>query len=283
MPQPTLELPDLPQDWQHPPPADTPPAMPDGVASSGGGLLSGLPMPAQWSLANSSLNAFVPPDVMKTIDFDGMGTPDTPPWLENSAGAAQPQPPQPDDGGFYTGLAPLTPDPEARRLFQSSINGHGYVPQPDDSNPLARIIYAESSNTPSDMPAMGWAVVNRVGDSEFGKTLDAVIHQKNAFQSVQDNSGQWQKSADPQGLTGPNATAWQNAQDTAQGILGGAIPDPVNGAAYFFTSPKYNGDPASAPRDFQRMLGHDLIAPVYPPRNTGTNNYFFNRNLYSSK
>jgi hypothetical protein len=141
MPQPPLELPDLSQDWVGLPPDGISPTMPDGVASSGGGLLGGLPMPAPWSPANSSLNAFVPPDVMKTIDFDDTGTPDT----------------------------------------------------------------------------------------------------------------------------------------------GGAIPGPVNGAAYFFTSPKYNGDPASAPRDFQRMLGHDLIAPVYPPRNTGTNNYFFNRNPYSPK
>jgi len=41
------------------------------------------------------------------------------------------------------------------------------------------------------MDAVGWAVVNRVGDREFGSTLDAVIHKKNAFQPVQENSGQW--------------------------------------------------------------------------------------------
>jgi len=82
-------------------------------------------------------------------------------------------------------------------------------------------------------------------------------------------------------LTGPNARAWQRAQDTAQGILDGAVPDPVNGAPYLFTSRTYNGEVKSAPKDFRRMLGDDLIAPVYPPRTTGTHNYFFNRNPYT--
>jgi hypothetical protein len=205
-------------------------------------------------------------------------------WLTDSAnplssgdgGSA----PDATGGGFFTGLTPYPPDPDASRLFQSGLNAHGYVPQPGDDNQLARIIYAESGNTPADMSATGWAVVNRVGDPEFGKTLDAVIHQKNVFQSVQDNSGQWQGSAEPGTLTGPNATAWQNSQSAAQGILSGAIPDPSNGAAYFFSSSKYDGRPESAPGDYQRMLGQGLIAPVYPPLDTGTNNYFFKRNSY---
>ena len=93
MAQPTLELPALPQGWLDLPPDGTSLHMPDDVVWFADGLLGGLPKPAPWSPANSSLNAFVPPDVMKTIDFDGTGTPDTPPWL-NNAGAVQPQPPQ---------------------------------------------------------------------------------------------------------------------------------------------------------------------------------------------
>jgi hypothetical protein len=133
------------------------------------------------------------------------------------------------------------------------------------------------------MDALGWAVVNRVGDREFGATLDAVIHKKNAFQPVQDDSPQWRGSADPDSLAGPNARAWQRARDTAQGILDGTVRDPIDGAPYFFNWPEYNGTPESAPGDYRRMLGDDLIAPVYPPRTTGTANYFFNRNPYPPK
>jgi len=154
------------------------------------------------------------------------------------------------------------------------LNRHGYVPQAGDQNTLARIIYAEASNTPSDMPAIGWSVVNRVGDPEFGKTLDAVINQKNQFASVQGNSKQWQGSADPDGLTGPNAKAWQQAEDTAEGIMGGAIPDPVDGGTYFFAWPQYNGKAETAPGDYKRMLGDGLIVPVNPPGSSGVNSFF---------
>ncbi len=138
---------------------------------------------------------------------------------------------------------------------------------------MARIIYAESSNTPSDMPAIGWSVVNRVGDREFGKTMDDVINQKNAFLSVQNNDRQWQGSADPDSLTGPNAKAWQQAQDTAQGIMGGAIPDPVGGGTYFFSSPPGG----KVPSGFQSMINDKKITRVSPPDASGIN-HFFKRN-----
>ena len=54
MAQPTIELPELPQDWLGLPPDDTSFAMPDDVILFGGGLLGGLPMPAQWSLATAA-------------------------------------------------------------------------------------------------------------------------------------------------------------------------------------------------------------------------------------
>jgi len=68
------------------------------------------------------------------------------------------------------------------------------------------------------------------------------------------------------------------------GNLNGTVPDPIDGAPYFFTKPNYNGTPQDAPgKSYKRMLGDDLIAPVYPPRITGTANYFFNRNPYPPK
>ena len=66
--------------------------------------------------------------------------------------------------------------------------------------------------------------------------------------------------------------------------MNGTVPDPINGAPYFFSWPPYDGNPANAPsKSFQKMLGDDLITPAYPPRVTGTNNYFFNRNPYPPK
>jgi hypothetical protein len=62
--------------------------------------------------------------------------------------------------------------------------------------------------------------------------------------------------------------------------VNGTVPDPINGAPYFFTKPDYNGTAEKAPGDYKRMLRDDRIAPVYPPRVTGTDNYFFNRNPY---
>ena len=242
-----------------------------GADGSQPSILGSALNPPHWTLADSSLNFFVDPDTMKTIDFGR----DNEPGQAGSAPPDQNQPQQPDDGSGFYGLTPYQPGPD---VGSSVLNGHGYIPQPGDENQLARIIYAEASNTPSDMPAIGWSVVNRVGDPEFGKTMDAVINRKNAFSSVQNNDPQWRGSADPGSLTGPNAAAWQKAQDTAQGILGGAISDPVDGGAYFFSWPTYNGNASTAPGDYKRMLGERLIVPVSPAGGGGTNNYFFKRN-----
>jgi len=281
---PTIRLPDLPDNWFE---GVTKVAAPDSAPSPAPRILEGLPSASEWTPADSSLNVFMSPDDIKTIDFSGTAPPEPPPWSggpdHGAPQQADPRLPQAGGESFYTGLTPYQPDPAASRMFRPGLNEHGYVPQAGDAGQLARVIYAEGSNTPQDMDALGWAVVNRVGDREFGPTLDAVIHKKNAFQSVQENSKQWQDSAEPETLTGPNAKAWRRALDTAQGILGGAVPDPVDGASYFFNKRNYNGEPGNAPGDYERMLGNDLIAPVYPPRATGTANYFFNRNPYPPK
>lgn len=176
------------------------------------------------------------------------------------------------------------PDPQGP--IGAGINGKGYNPQPGDAGILARLIMAEGASTPRDIPGLGWAITNRVGNPEFGQTLDQVAHQRNAFQSVQDNSGLWSQSANPESFTGPDARAWQQSQTTAQGILGGLIPDPTKGAALFFSSSGYNPDnPASAPgSSYPAMLQQRSIvpSPSYPstPDVSGRRNYFFVENPY---
>ncbi|HVW75193.1 MAG TPA: hypothetical protein VHC39_16265 [Rhizomicrobium sp.] len=98
--------------------------------------------PRPWTLADSSLNFFVDPETMKTIDFDGTAPPQTPPWLDASSGAAEGQSqPQPSgDGDSYTGLTPWQPDTSdggmAGGAMPSPANGgkDGWVqlPQPGD-------------------------------------------------------------------------------------------------------------------------------------------------------
>ena len=145
---------------------------------------------------------------------------------------------------------------------------------------------AEGAGTQQDMPALGWAAVNRVGNREFGQTLDQVAHQPNQFQSVQDNKGLWPQSAHPESFTGSNAQAWIQAQATAQGILSGAIPDLTGGATLFFSSGRYNpANAKTAPPTFQKMLSQtDIVpSPSYPStpdKMSGTRNFFFVENPY---
>jgi len=187
---------------------------------------------------------------------------------------------------FIRASSPMSPIRRGRSA--RGINGNGYYPKPGDANLLARLIMAEGANTPQDGPALGWAIVNRVGNREFGKTLDQVAHKRNAFDSVQSNSPLWSGTANPESFTGPNARAWQQSQATAQGILNGEIPDPTSGAALFFSSDRYNpDDPKSAPPpgDFPKMLKRRSIfsSPSYPStpdRNSGTRNYFFIEDPY---
>ena len=56
--------------------------------------------PPPWTLADSSLNFFVDPETMKTIDFSGDGT-----QGQGDVAPTDQTPPQPDNGGFY-GLTP---------------------------------------------------------------------------------------------------------------------------------------------------------------------------------
>jgi spore germination cell wall hydrolase CwlJ-like protein len=135
---------------------------------------------------------------------------------------------------------------------------------------------AEGAGTPDDMNALGWAIVNRVGNRGFGRTLKDVIHHPGGFESVGGNSPLWRQSAKPGSFTGANTAAWQRAKRAAQGILNGDIYDPTNGAVFFFSWPDYDGSPESAPGDYKRMLKNNLISSADPwVRPRGTTNYFF--------
>jgi hypothetical protein len=159
---------------------------------------------------------------------------------------------------------------------------------PGDEQLLARMIYAETSNIPEDSPAVGWTMVNRVGDRAFGATLTDVLRQKNAYQIVPEGGGppggsaQWQATEDPSRLTGANAAAWAAAQRAAAGIINGSIPDPTSGATFFFSASDFDGKAKNAPGDFKRMLGASgaptLQPSIYKSQSKQRrSNYFFTK------
>ncbi|HEY5410410.1 MAG TPA: cell wall hydrolase [Caulobacteraceae bacterium] len=143
-----------------------------------------------------------------------------------------------------TGGAPPLPTPV--------IGSNGYEPARGDENTLARMIYAEGLSTPDDFPAIGWSIVNRIGNPQYRPTLDGVLNQRKQYAIVEAGGGppggsqQWRETADPSKLTGVRAVRWGQAQQAAQGILSGAISDPTLGAQHFFASPDLDGDAAKA-------------------------------------
>ena len=162
------------------------------------------------------------------------------------------------------------------------IGRHGYRPAQGDENLLARMIFAEGSNTPEDFPALAWATVNRIGAREFGGALRQVVDQKNGFQSQPNGGGaeggspQWRITAEPSKLTGSNLLSWRQAQQTAHDILAGSAADPTGGAQFFFASTDLDGDARKAagalksqwfskafkegrlePSQYQGRIGHD--------------------------
>ncbi len=78
---------------------------------------------------------------------------------------------------------------------------------------------AEGSDTPEDMAALGWVMINRIGLREFGPTLNAVIFQRHAFAFTTEARGFWKDSESPEEkFKGDNAVNWQRTVSLAQGI-----------------------------------------------------------------
>jgi hypothetical protein len=177
------------------------------------------------------------------------------------------------------------------------LNGYGYAPQPADAQLLARLIYAESGITPGDMPAIGWAAVNRVGfphnaGPAFGSTLSQVVYQparhgRYQYSFLNDGgSPEWHDSADPSNIPAAGRAKWARAVAVANAILSGRVPDPSGGAQYFFASPDYvPGRYDTARWGFPPMLqGHRIAPTPYQSTSTArdhgrlTRNYFFREN-----
>lgn len=143
----------------------------------------------------------------------------------------------------------------------AGVNGKGYTPKPEDAMFLARVIYAESLSNPEDFEAIAWTTVNRVGERQFGSTLDAVVNKRNAFQPLESGGGPkggsqlWQETAHPEKLTGAKQEGWKHAMAVAEGVLKGKIADPTGGATFFMSSSVYErGKPHTTSGSFRKGL-----------------------------
>lgn len=203
----------------------------------------------------------------------------------------------PGFGGPRNPPQPQRSYPVAVQNLPGGINGHGYRPVPGDAELLARLIYSESGTTPGDMPAIGWAAINRVGfphhaGPAFGSTLSEVVfqrarHGRYQYSFLNDGGSQaWNESANPANIQAASRARWAQANAVANGILTGRIRDPSGGAQYFFASPRYvPGYPDTASSGFPPMLKGNRIAPT-PYQSTSTvrvggrplRNYFFREN-----
>lgn len=191
-------------------------------------------------------------------------------------------------GSSQGGRTPVGAAGQAGRAKGASgggLNGFGYVPRAGDANTLARMIFAEGSNTSEDYEAIGWSIVNRIGQPGFRPTLDEVIHQPRQFASQPEGgsrdpggSNQWKLSAHPEAMDPRSAASWKQAVTVANGILDGKAPDPTDGATYFFSSNVYDGRPETAQKGFfaNSLKKGSLVPTTYRSRSSlETRNYFF--------
>lgn len=149
--------------------------------------------------------------------------------------------PDPDAGSDPNSPLELVVD----RMRSNSPLADTAQPSDGDVNALARMMFGEGAGlykVPGAMEGIGWAARNRVGAPGHPDTLQGVINQPDKhgqpqFQAVGNDvfpgNKEWQLSADPSQLVGPDVDAYQRAQDVARGILTGDIPDPTGGATSF--------------------------------------------------
>ncbi len=108
--------------------------------------------------------------------------------------------------------------------------GNPLPPQPEidfsqkDVDLLARLIHAESwGESYLGQVAVGAVILNRIKDTRFPNTLEGVVYQRYAFESVS-NGYIWQIT--------PNQSTYRAAEAALNG------EDPTNGALYFYNPDK---------------------------------------------
>jgi RHS repeat-associated protein len=143
----------------------------------------------------------------------------------------------------------------------SGINGKGYIPKSTDYFLLGATIMGEASGHPSAYAAVGWTIVNRVGDPHYADTLAGVVFQPSQFDAV--NNPLFKEAYYDFGLNFDpiNSRAFLQTQIVAIDILSGRIPDQTNGSMHFFSGPA--------------ITRWEIQMPVFLKIGTGKNAYTF--------
>jgi RHS repeat-associated protein len=117
------------------------------------------------------------------------------------------------------------------------LNGKGYIPQTTDYFLLGATIQGEASGHPSAYAAVGWSIVNRVGDPHYSNTLAGVIFQPGQFDAIKHSLFNEAYYHFGLNFNPVEERAFVQTQMVANSILSGRIPDPTNGAMHFFSGP----------------------------------------------
>ena len=180
--------------------------------------------------------------------------------------------------------ASIAREQAVRRFGNRGVNGLGYIPEPNDRELLARMIFAESAGIPGDFDGIGWSIVNRLNRAGYASRLKDVLYQDDPFEPVPPGNAAgverplWMASANPQNLTGANRAAYVRALQAADGILSGRIADPTGGGTHFFASTSYDGSPQTAPDWFGDALRSGRLRPVgYRTTASGRERQYFFR------
>jgi cell wall hydrolase len=108
------------------------------------------------------------------------------------------------------------------------------LPEVETTFIIALCEWKEGSDQPAEARnGIGWVVYNRVKmQTWWGRTpLNVVVQpwQFSSFTAPSDpNLTRWPRSGD---------VAWQECLASAKGIYDGAIPDPTDGAVYYYSKP----------------------------------------------
>ncbi|MHB8530721.1 MAG: RHS repeat-associated core domain-containing protein [Caulobacteraceae bacterium] len=126
---------------------------------------------------------------------------------------------------------------------------------------LSRLMFAEAAGAPAAYAGIGWTVLNRVGAPGFPNSLEGVIFQEYGNGQYEFNAVGgvlWNETGDPSSLTGSNALSYAQAFRVSVGILTGGIPDPTNGALFFYSG-------TTPPGFFARALSKGTLVVAVPP------------------
>ena len=113
---------------------------------------------------------------------------------------------------------------------------------PEDQKLLTRMIFTEAAEDyrqPGLYQALGSTALNRQGLPQYGNSVDHILRQPQQFQGIgrispdPNKPSQWQRSENPDILTGANKKAFETARTAVNGLADGSLSDNTGGATRF--------------------------------------------------